>query len=173
MCHEKVGVLGRLVLEVMAPDGRVICRRREQNTVLDGGRRLLALLLGDLATGPRFAVTVGTDTTTETKPDMTKLVAPGTIKSVPVKRTSVNNATVILHATFAEFADPETTIGEAGLLVTVKRRAPGDTEFTTEETLLYNRVRVLGEKLTVQKGETLDLTWELSFAAGPVGEREG
>ena len=154
MTHETVGVQGHLLLEVADGSGRVVHRCRGANTLLEGGRLMLARLLAGEAREPEFAMTLGGGDT-DTSPTMRGLAKESAIRPVAVKKARTKEAVVILQASFP-VAEAEETIAEAGLTVTYK------TGLTTV-TELYNRVRVQ-PALKLKAGETLSATWELSFS---------
>lgn len=157
MPDESVRLIGHLTLEITAGDGsgEVIARSDYRNTVVDGGRRLLAQLLSGEAAAPQFAIVAGIDGR-DTLPDLTKLFNTDGLNPATAKRQAASPGQVKLKGSFPK-ADKERLIQEAGLMLTC---TVGQTQIST----LYNRVLVKPAQ-TVRADEVLSLTWTLSFAA--------
>jgi|GEM_PF-6652692 len=154
MAHEALAIRGHVLLEVTHPDGSTE-RAEGHNSVVDGGRQMVAQLLAGLLQSPRFAITAGISAE-ETLPDLTKLFDPDGLEPVPVADVTIKDGILRLRASFPP-ADRERLIKEAGLLLTATH--PDTTEVST----LYNRALVKPH-VTVRVKETLTLTWQLSFA---------
>lgn len=153
MAHEGLAIHGRVRLAVIRPDGSV-SEARGTNTVVDGGRQLVAQILSGVAGSPSFAIVAGVSDA-ETVPDLTKMMEPDGIEPVPVTDVKVKDGIITLKAAFPA-ADKERLIKEAGLMLSCK---VGETEIST----LYNRALVKPHQ-TVRVKEVLTLTWTLAFA---------
>jgi hypothetical protein len=153
MPDESVRVYGHVTLEVTAPDGRLIARAEGTNTVVDGGRDLLAKLLAGKATAPAFEVAAGV-LDSPTVADLTKLFNTDGLAEVAATVAS-SAGTVTLTGAFPA-ADKERSIKEAGLMLTCMQDG-------LATRTLYNRALVKPAQ-TVRVGEVLTLTWTLGFA---------
>lgn len=153
MAREALVIRGYVQLEVVRPDGTVVMAEGA-NSVVDGGRQLVAQLVTGLAESPRFAITAGISDA-ETVPDLTKLYEPDGLIPVAVTDVKIKEGIATLRASFPA-AERERLIKEAGLMLTCK---VGDEEVST----LYNRALVKPHQ-TVRVKEVLTLTWQLSFA---------
>ncbi|MFZ5816342.1 MAG: hypothetical protein ACOY93_13765 [Bacillota bacterium] len=153
MGHESLAIHGVVRLEVTRSDGTVV-RSEGRNTVVDGGRQMVAQLLSGAATGPSFAIAAGVSAE-PTVPDLTKLYDPDGLEPVPVTEVRVKEGVVTLRASFPP-AERERLIKEAGLMLTCTL---GESQVTT----LYNRALVKPHQ-TVRAKEVLTLTWTLAFA---------
>lgn len=155
MGREALAIHGHVQLEVIRPDGSVE-RTEGSNTVVDGGRQLVAQLLSGTASSPIFSIVAGVSDK-ETVSDLTKMIEPDGIEPVPIpmEDVKVKNGIITLKASFPA-ADKERLIKEAGLMISAKA---GDSELST----LYNRALVKPNQ-TVRVKEVLTLTWTLAFA---------
>lgn len=160
MGRETVSIAGRLLIDVRDPDGRLIGRRLGTNTVLSGGRQLLARMLAGQAQGPAFEVAVGTGSAATT-PDMAALSEAAQLQPVAVETADTLANQVALQATFPLAAAAE-TIAEAGLLVTCATD-------TVTGPVLYNRV-LIDPPLPLTAGQQLVTSWQLSFSSHVEGE---
>ncbi|HLO01496.1 MAG TPA: hypothetical protein VK191_00055 [Symbiobacteriaceae bacterium] len=146
---------GAVHLTVLGPDGKRTAERSGTNTVVGGGRSLLAQLLTGAATHPQFKATIGIEGA-PTLPDLTKLLQPDGIQPQPVTEVQAKDGTISLKATFPA-ADKDRQIAETGLMLACTIDA------NLSETL-YNRALVQ-PALPLRSGEVLTLTWTLSFTA--------
>lgn len=146
---------GAVRLTVLGPDGGQIAERSGTNTVVNGGRRLLAQLLTGAATQPQFKAAIGI-TGDPTQSDLTKLFQPDGVLPQPVTEVQAKDGTISLKATF-QAAEKDREIAETGLMLACNIGS------NLEETL-YNRALVQ-PPLPLRSGESLTLTWTLSFTA--------
>ncbi|MDB4896880.1 MAG: hypothetical protein JWN15_3142, partial [Firmicutes bacterium] len=153
MPEESVLVHGHVILEVTTASGMPGDSVEGTNTVVDGGRRLLANLLAGTAGSPAFEAVVGIGTG-DTKPDMTTLYDTDGLSGVRGELESADGK-ITLRGVFPA-GEKERSLNEAGLVLTCR---VGD----KEETTLYNRAQVK-PPLTVRVGEVLTVTWTLTFA---------
>lgn len=146
---------GAVHMTVLGPTGERIAERFGTNTVVGGGRHLLAQLLTGAATHPQFKAAIGIDGTATT-PDLTKLFQPDGVQPQPVTEVQAKDGTISLKATFPA-AEKDRQIAETGLMLAC-------TISDNLEERLYNRALVQ-PPLTLRSGEVLTLTWTLSFTA--------
>ncbi|WP_211246704.1 hypothetical protein [Cohnella pontilimi] len=154
MTQDAIGIRGKVVIEVFDPGNELVSRTVAFNTVVDGGRALIAKLMSGEAKEPSFAIVAGISEK-ENSPDLTELYEPDGIEPLRVERVKSDSGNVVLSGSFKE-ADKDRQIREAGLELIC---LVDGTEFKT----LYNRVR-LKEATPVRKGQVLSMNWMLSFA---------
>lgn len=153
MGRELFAIHGHVKLEVTRPDGST-ATSEGSNTVVNGGRQLVAQLLSGAASNPSFAVVAGVSDA-ETAPDLTKMIEPDGIEPVPVSTVTVKEGVVTLKGSFPA-ADKDRLIKEAGLMLTCQ---VGEGSVST----LYNRALIKPNQSVGEK-EVLTLTWTLAFA---------
>jgi hypothetical protein len=154
-------VRGRLRLEVRAPGGRVVARRRTTNVVLRGGAELVARRLGGLDASPISTVAVGFGTesadlgATALTPPPAGSGIPAAALTSPVQPTDVTVQTDRLDVVVVSLATvfhptvelPDVT--EAGLLGGER---------------LYNQV--VFEPVTLKVDQNVTFFWEIDFPFG-------
>lgn len=147
-----LGLSGSLEVVVRRRDGAVM-RRTVRNRVLAEGRRFIAGSLIGQPSQLRFAIAIGTGADANDDA-MTDLVRP--LLRLKVADPALKDDAVVLQASH----DPPApiTIAESGLVLTYRSVGSGNAHLST----LYNRA-VLDPAAVVGQGETLTLTWTLSF----------
>lgn len=155
MSQECVGIRGCVHLQVIGPDGSTVGEARATNTVVDGGRQLIAQLLAGVASSPVFQLTAGVEGMRETSPEMQQLYNVDGLTPVDVTEISAVGGEVRLKGAFPR-ADRDRTISEVGLILAC-------TVNGEHVSRLYNRAKVEPAQV-VRAKEVLTMSWTLTFA---------
>jgi hypothetical protein len=150
---------GRLTIEMRAPGGALIARRRIANVITKDGKTLVARMFsGTVSASPGLAIAVGGGSTPASEDD-TALEQPLDRAAAPtpaVAEAAQDDGTARIAATVTATLPPlgagETQdLREAGIVVTL----PNQPE------VLYNRV--VFPVVTRSEHLELTLTWEVTF----------
>lgn len=146
---------GRLEIAIHDRQGRLKQRLRRPNRVLAGGRRQVAESLAGLVFNQGFSIAVGADPAQPDDDAVEELLKP--ITEIKVEEQEVDGERFVVMAAWV--ADQDQTLGESGVIIQYEQKAT-----RKHHHRLYNRA-VIDPVAEVAEGDTVTLTWTLSFHA--------
>ena len=146
-CH------GLLSLNVYAADGSLRESCAVHNRVLSAGRAHVADSLLGVVRNQGFRLALGSSAEHKEDQKLETLHAPAL--EVAVEKVSDKDGSVLLRA--AVVSEEDLSIAESGVIIIHERGSS-----RAKRQVLYNRA-VLAKALTIKRGETLDVSWSLSF----------
>ena len=173
-------ICGRVAIEVRDRDGRVIARRRAENTVLRSGAELLGALLRGAQTTPIDGFAVGLDSEPSAPPYDSVALTTATPGGDPLVENAVAEITpdnFEVETLAEEFLVRVRVRGVLGADHAVSPDAGQKTVFLGEAALgvraadgaslehIYNRV--VFDPIPKSRDHELSLYWEIDFPYGP------
>jgi hypothetical protein len=144
---------GELRFEIRNPDGSVRAHGRTPNRVLAAGRAHVAASLAGEVGNQRIAIVVGKDPSSPEDDSLRALLAP--VAELEAEKAHTDGERLVVQAAWV--ADAPQTLGESGVVLTYEQSGS-----RRKHQLLYNRA-VLDPVEAIEAGETVTLTWTLSF----------